>query len=140
MKNNQTLYTIDHSSSGSYRSQEAETNWGPKFSGMRKGSTELRRPADAIKVFDRLFHRWISETAFSSSSTEPYMHPAYQQIIGLGQMALPLIFARLEPITARRWHWALYSITRYEIDSNEISSGEELCDLWLEWGRQNEYI
>ena len=48
----------------------------------------------AIK-FNRLKCKWQEDTVFSSSITEIAMHPAYQQIIGLGKDALPFIMDEL---------------------------------------------
>src|SRR5688572_11014345 len=45
--------------------------------------------------FARLFCEWKDATRFSSSITESAMHPAYQQIIGMGKDAIPLIIAEL---------------------------------------------
>ncbi|MBI3407080.1 MAG: hypothetical protein HY040_01825 [Planctomycetes bacterium] len=53
---------------------------------------------------------WKTDTLLLSSITEMAMHPAYQQIIGMGKEALPLLFAefRREP---DHWFWALQAIT-----------------------------
>ena len=45
-----------------------------------------------------------------SSITEMATHPAYQQIIGMCDAALPLIFAELRR-NPDQWFWALKAIT-----------------------------
>lgn len=44
--------------------------------------------------FDTLADEWAEATRFQSSSTEIAIHPAYQQIIGMGPAVLPLIRGR----------------------------------------------
>ena len=78
--------------------------------------TELeltREPSSADALAHRFYSltaTWRRETALRSSVTAIAMHPAYQQIIGLGEPALPLIFGELrrEP---DHWFWALGAIT-----------------------------
>jgi len=75
---------------------------------------ELKRKPSAADGLAHRFHSliatWRRETALQSSVTAIAMHPAYQQIIGLGEPALPLIFGELrrEP---DHWFWALGAIT-----------------------------
>ncbi len=61
------------------------------------------------------------------------MHPAYQQIIGMGDRALPLIFKdlRREP---DHWFWALQAITG-ENPVSEQNAGdlEAMTGDWLVW-------
>lgn len=42
------------------------------------------------------------------------MHPAYQQIIGMGEKALPLILRDLRDRPTGHWFWALNAITGEE--------------------------
>src|ERR1700722_1280286 len=60
--------------------------------------------------FQELVRQWKEATLFLSSITDMAMHPAYQQIIGMGKEALPLILEELrrEP---DHWFWALQAIT-----------------------------
>src|SRR2546421_2061739 len=63
--------------------------------------------------FRRLADQWRRETRYISSVNKTAMHSAYQQIIGMGQDALPLIFRELER-TRGHWLWALFAITRQD--------------------------
>ena len=73
------------------------------------GSPEVDGDAwvDSEQEFLRLVQQWRAETEFSSSLTEMAAHPAYQRIIGMGRLALPMIFRELvaEP---DHWFWALH--------------------------------
>jgi hypothetical protein len=62
-------------------------------------------------TFNQLVLQWRKETRGISSSTELILHPAYQQIIGLGKEAIPLLLRELEQKSGR-WFWALKSISR----------------------------
>src|SRR3990172_11904819 len=54
------------------------------------------------RKFQRLADEWHRETRYLSSDDDIAMHPAYQQIIGLGDRALPLILRALQ---RRLDHW-----------------------------------
>jgi hypothetical protein len=65
---------------------------------------------DAIGAkFARLAARWRDERGPESSITRISMHPAYQQIIGMGDAAVPLILQELER-APDHWFWALNAI------------------------------
>lgn len=65
------------------------------------------------------------------------MHPAYQEIIGMGERAIPLLLGELrrEPDD---WFWALHAITGVN-PVPEASRGnvQAMADAWVEWGLQN---
>src|SRR5207302_9966830 len=64
-------------------------------------------PAETLEErFERLAAKWREETAYLSSSTAMFAHPAYQEIISLGQGVVPLLLRALtkEP---DHWPWAL---------------------------------
>lgn len=68
------------------------------------------RPDPAVAAaFHALARRWKEETEFLSSP-DMFAHPAYQQIIGLGRPAAPLLLRDLEA-TGAHWFWALREIT-----------------------------
>jgi hypothetical protein len=88
--------------------------------------------------FLELKKRWRQETAFISSPRELFLHDAYQQIIGLGPQAVPLILAELRDEPGL-WHWALHAITRANPIPDDFDGGtQQIAELWLKWGRQND--
>ncbi len=104
-----------------------------------KTHIEVPKGQALFERFQELKERWLRETAFISSPRDLFLHLAYQQIIGLGSQALPLLLAELrdEP---RLWFWALRSIT----GANPIPEGfeggiEERAKLWLDWGELKEW-
>jgi hypothetical protein len=61
--------------------------------------------------FQRLAAIWRAETCYLSSPTAMVNHPAYQEIIGLGPAAVPLVLRELEQRPAH-WFDALGALTR----------------------------
>src|ERR1700687_4065288 len=70
------------------------------------------RPAESRLEdhFRELARQWKEATEFTSSTTQMVMHPAYQQIIGMGREALPFLLAELRR-KPDHWFWALKAIT-----------------------------
>jgi len=90
--------------------------------------------------FFNLKGQWEKETAMLSSITEIAMHPAYQQIIGMGPSAIPLILNEMQ-ITPGLWFWALKSISGEDPVSKEhIGNVKEMTEDWLTWGRRHVYL
>lgn len=85
--------------------------------------------------FNALADEWIAATRLSSSATTTCMHPAYQQIIGLGPDVLPLI---LEDVAAGElhWGWALRALTGHDAAAG-VESLPDARDAWIRWGRSN---
>ena len=87
----------------------------------------------------RLVQQWRAETEFSSSLTEMAAHPAYQRIIGMGRLALPMIFRELaaEP---GHWFWALKAITGCDpVPPSHRGNIELMAADWLTWGKSRGY-
>ena len=95
---------------------------------------------DSEQEFLRLVQQWRAETEFSSSLTEMAAHPAYQRIIGMGRLALPMIFRELaaEP---DHWFWALKAITGGDpVPPAHRGNIEMMADDWLTWGKSRGYV
>jgi hypothetical protein len=83
--------------------------------------------------FDRLKFKWQEETAFLSSITDIAMHPAYQQIIGLGEDVLPFIMNELSS-KPNHWFWALKAITGVDpVPHEKRGNIEAMTDEWIKW-------
>lgn len=83
--------------------------------------------------FGALADSWIVETRLSSSVTDTFMHPAYQQIIGLGPDVLPLILEDVES-GELHWGWALQALTGHDAAAGAHTL-PEARDAWIHWGR-----
>jgi hypothetical protein len=60
---------------------------------------------------------------------------SYQQIIGLGYAAVPLILCELKRRPAD-WFWALSAITREDpIKPEHAGNIAAMTDDWIQWGK-----
>jgi hypothetical protein len=91
------------------------------------------------RQFEKLADQWEQERPHGVDLTGMVMHPAYQQIIGMGQAAIPFLLARLEH-SPDHWFWALHSITGADPVSVQ-SQGQlsEMAKAWIDWGHRNGY-
>ena len=87
--------------------------------------------------FDRLADEWINDRPRGVDLADMAMHPAYQQIIGMGPTAVPWLLERLEN-NLDHWFWALNAITRSEDVVPDESSGDliKMANTWLSWGER----
>ena len=51
---------------------------------------------DKAERFDELADRWEKETALLSNSSRSTQHPAHQQIVGMGEVAVPVILEGMQ--------------------------------------------
>lgn len=95
--------------------------------------------ANPVTRFLILKARWEAETAVLSSVSEIAMHPAYQQIIGMGHIAIPLILAEIREKPGH-WFWALKSITGEDpVVPEQRGRMKEMTEAWLCWGKKQGY-
>lgn len=90
--------------------------------------------------FQALATTWKNETQLLSSATEMAMHPAYQQIIGMGPVAIPLLLLELQT-KPDHWFWALKAITGVDpVKPSELGRQKQMAAAWLRWGKEQGYI
>lgn len=90
--------------------------------------------------FQMLKVKWETETAVLSSITEIAMHPAYQQIIGMGPVAIPFILAEIKQKPGH-WFWALKSITGADpVPPEHRGRLKQMTEDWLKWGKEQGYL
>src|SRR5438105_2223259 len=86
--------------------------------------------------FLELRARWKGERGPTSSLTELAMHPSYQQIIGLGPDAVPLLLRELER-DPDHWFWALKAITGEDpVAPERRGKLRDMAQDWISWGRK----
>jgi hypothetical protein len=99
-----------------------------------------RQKTDPLLRFYLLKTEWEADTAHLSSMTQIITHPAYQQIIGMGPIAVRLILQELKGKPGH-WFWALKSITGEDPvlpeDRGQIA---KMTESWLSWGRRYGYL
>lgn len=90
--------------------------------------------------FSTLKVEWEADTAHLSSITEIAMHPAYQQIIGMGPIGIPLILSEMKTKPGH-WFWALKSITGEDpVLPEHRGQIVQMTEAWLRWGKEQGYV
>ncbi|MEB3232093.1 MAG: hypothetical protein VKJ64_13880 [Leptolyngbyaceae bacterium] len=98
-----------------------------------------QEPDDIERIFNNLVQLVIQETRSESSTLKIATHPAYQQIIGLGQPAIPLLLRELERKSGR-WFWALKAISRIDpVEPSDRGKTRKMIDAWMQWGIEAGY-
>ena len=99
-----------------------------------------RQWTNPVFRFHTLKEKWENETAFLSSITEIATHPAYQQIIGMGPIAIPFILLEMHKFQGH-WFWALKSITGEDpVPSESRGRINEMTEAWINWGMEQRYL
>lgn len=94
----------------------------------------------SVQKFQALATTWRNETQFLSSATEMAVHPAYQQIIGMGPVAIPFLLRELQK-KPDHWFWALKAITGVDpVKPTERGRQKHMAAAWLRWGKEQGYI
>jgi hypothetical protein len=107
---------------------------------MATQAAKLPRQKSDEERFAELADQWRRETRFVSSSTELVLNSAYQQIIGMGRSALPLILRRLDS-NGGQWFWALKHISGEDpLSPKDAGDYEKNRERWLTWGREHHYL
>jgi hypothetical protein len=90
--------------------------------------------------FRELAEQWKSECLLTSSTEEMAMHPAYQQIIGIGPDAIPILLEEMQR-KPDHWSWALRAIS----GDNPVKPEHRgklalIAQDWIEWGKHHRYL
>jgi hypothetical protein len=101
--------------------------------------TGPRGSEDMETKFRALVKRWKKETAHLSSAARMARHPAYQEIIDMGQPVVPLLLAELRR-KPNFWFAALRAITGENPVPPESAGSIEMARAWVEWGRSKGHI
>ena len=96
---------------------------------------ELAEPIQ--ERFQTLRDDWKSRTQHLSNVAQIALVFSYQQIIGMGPNAVPLILAELQQ-EPDHWFWALEAITgENPVPKQDAGDVEASTRAWLEWGKRN---
>ena len=96
-------------------------------------------PADSDH-FTELAERWERETYFQSNSELTVEHPAHQEIVRMGEPAIPLILERMQS-HGGHWFYALHQITGVNpIAPEDRGYVKAIQRTWLNWGVANGYL
>jgi|GEM_PF-474574 len=96
---------------------------------------------DAVKEeFTNLASQWVHDVEGMSSTVEMVKHPAYQKIVGMGQVVVPFL---LEGLRQNPIYWlpALRQITKKNpVQPEQRGKIAQMAEAWLNWGKQEGYI
>jgi hypothetical protein len=91
--------------------------------------------ADTEATFAALAAKWKSEAGTIASFPKKFMHPAYQDIVGLGPVAIGPILRELQR-SPHYWFHALRHIAKYDpVKPEDRGNLKAMTEAWLEWGR-----
>ena len=106
---------------------------------MTTSSPSAEAAPDAAGLEQRfleLAERWREETQFYSMSRQLVEHPAYREILEMGEVAVPWILRDMA-MTGARWTLLLGEITG---ENPAVHAGpgrvREVQAAWIEWGRE----
>jgi hypothetical protein len=95
---------------------------------------------EAEKEFNKLSTQWKSETQHLSSMHKIVENPNYQEIIAMGEVALPFIFQSLQK-SPDHWFYALREITGDNpIKSEDAGNLPKMTQSWLNWAYEKGYL
>src|SRR3954447_15336403 len=122
------LYPLPSGDRSFYKTSEPQEGGGPVLDDARKTKFRI------------LVRQWKKETAHLSSAPRMARHPAYQEIIGMGQEVVPLLLAELKR-KPDFWFAALRAITGEDpVPPESAGRIKEMARAWVEWGRSKGYI
>jgi hypothetical protein len=90
--------------------------------------------------FNTLATQFIEDTAGMSSTVEMVKHPAYQEIIKIGEPIVPLLLKDLQQ-NPLYWLAALRQITQENpVKPEQRGKIKQMAEAWLNWGQEKGYI
>src|SRR6266704_707790 len=115
----------------------------PRYTAMQldEESTVLlsAQREDIEPEFNKMVREWNAAGRAKSLVSALAMNTAYQQIIGMGKDAIPLILRELSR-ELDHWFWALEAISRENPVPDESKGNiKEMARIWLQWGRERGY-
>jgi len=97
-------------------------------------------PEEIGEKFAVLASQWTQAVAGMSSTVEMAKHPAYQEIIGMGEAVIPFLLADLSQ-NPLYWLPALRQITQENpVPPSQRGKVKQMASAWLNWGREKGYI
>ena len=92
--------------------------------------------ADIPQRFRHLASEWKEQSRYLSNSAQMAMLKPFQQIIGMGWSAVPLILEELQR-EPDQWFWALEAITDANpVPSEAAGNARLMARAWVEWGKR----
>jgi hypothetical protein len=99
--------------------------------------TEAKEPA-LEEQFNQLSAQWKSAIGPQSTTTGIVNHPAYLEIIRLGDGVIPFILRDLQR-KPNHWFIALKTLTHdfSPVKPEDAGNIKKMTEAWLKWGKDN---
>ena len=98
-----------------------------------------RQKENISEKLRELVMAWRNDVRLYSSVSQMVLHPAYQQIIGMGPAVVPLLLRELEQ-SPDHWFWALKAIAGVDpVKPEHRGRVKQMAEDWLRWGREEGY-
>ena len=103
-------------------------------------SSYLDSKSDMASRFYSLSTTWRTEIESASTANDMFLHPAYQQIIGMGPSAIPFLLRELSE-RPEHWFWALTAFTGVDpVPESHRGRVDQMAQAWLQWRRERGYV
>lgn len=115
--------------------------WAKRVPFFVKATSAIASTSETEK-FNMLASQWERETLMKSNLAEIVLHPAYQKIIAMGPVALPLILQAMKREPGH-WLWALEMLTNLTGNASPANGSSDLIeatDAWIRWGKDEGYL
>ena len=100
----------------------------------------VQRETSLTERFQKLVDVWRHECQWLSSIHDLATHPAYQQIIGMGPDAIPLLLTEMQH-DPDHWSWALEAIAGEDPLKDEHRGDlDQMANDWVDWGKEHGYL
>ncbi len=91
---------------------------------------------DVARRFQGLATQWNAVTRYRSNTRALRNHPVYQELVALGEPAVPLILAELERESSATWITGLDAITgENPVPPTAAGRVDDMARAWLDRGR-----
>jgi hypothetical protein len=93
-------------------------------------------PENVEATFRALVKQWKKDTEVVSSIARMTKHPAYRQIIDMGEVVIPFLLAEFER-EPDFWFAALQQLTGVDpVPKENAGKINKMATAWLDWGRE----
>ena len=90
--------------------------------------------------FERLAAEWRADRPRGADVAQMVSHPAYERIIEMGPLAIPLILEELDR-EVDHWFPALHALTGADpVPEDSMGDLSAMAEAWLDWGRREGYV
>jgi hypothetical protein len=112
------------------------SHWRDDYATTSTGFLVAEPEEPLREKFARLKREWLDD--IEDQSVIDFMHGSYQQIVGMGQDAIPFLLDEL-PRESGHWFWALRAIAGRDV-AGPTDDYDAAAAAWLEWGRKRGVI